>query len=838
MKREYFNTGWVVQDVTGVFNFKPSEGEAVTLPHDAMIGRERSADAPSSTKKGYFPYGACEYVKVFDVPADYQGKRVTFEFEGCYNNTMVYLNGELAGQCPYGYSNFYVKADPYLRYGAENELKVIARVNDDSRWYSGMGLYRNVRVMVADPIHVALDGVKVDTAVVDGETARVDVCIQLENEGMTAETVRVEVLVLDPGGAEVARDSAPVGVFSGEGATLRLPLYVKKPQLWNVETPNLYRCQIKVLGGDKLLDEEDVEFGIRILQLDPIHGLRINGESVKLRGACIHHDNGVIGAATVERAEERRVQILKESGFNAIRSSHHPASKALLTACDRLGMLVMDECFDMWTELKSFYDYSLHFPEWWERDVAAMVDKDYNHPSVILYSIGNEIPDIRNRGGNRWGRRIAEKIHALDPGRFTINSMNGMLVQMDAMLDMMKAAASQGAGDKEAEGAGGELNEMMAGAGNNPMAAFAVSPFLSPALEEPSAAVDVAGYNYMTERYELDHEEHPNRIICGSETFSVDLARNWALVKKHPYLLGDFCWTGWDYLGEAGIGKVAYEEGLEGGLYSAYPWYVAWCGDIDILGNRRPSSYYKEIVFGLREEPYLAVLRPEHYGEKPSLTPWSWSDSIGSWSFSGYEGKPVQVEVYADADEVELFLNGESAGRSRVGGRLAFCADFELPYRPGELKAVAYREGKAISETALRSACGDVCLRVEADRNELRADTTDLAFLPITLTDPEGNLYSDKDCMVTVEVEGAGSLMGLGSAQPCCAESTKGNAHTTFDGRALAVIRPDAVREEELPGVAQEVQAKGNVPEGRERTITVTVRAEGIKEQKVVLTVR
>ncbi len=839
MKRELFNTGWSIQPVTGVFNFTPPDGQEVTLPHDAMIGKERSADVPQNSKSGYFPGGSCEYTKKLFLSEEEREKRLTLELEGCYNNTMVFVNGQLAGQCPYGYSNFYVSLNPYVVYGAENEIKVVARSGEDSRWYSGMGLYRDVRLLVGNPIHVAIDGLRVTTLSLERESfssdqkqvtrAKLSVEVEVENEGISSQTVAVLAEVYAPSGELAASDCVPLGVLGGESSRVTLPFYIEEPQLWNVDTPQLYTCRIrlypkqdrdmataKAIRQEHLLDEEITEFGIRFLELDPFHGLRINGETVKLRGACIHHDNGVIGAATIQRAEERRVSILKEAGFNAIRSAHHPAGKALLSACDRLGMLVMDETFDMWTEQKNPYDYGLHFPVWWEQDVEQMVKKDYNHPSVILYSIGNEIPDPRTLGGNQWGRRIAETIKKLDSSRFTINSINGALLVIEQFQKLMRQTSVNASKPEETEETSLELNSMLSErekkGNSNPMAVLTQGEGMGIALEEPAAAVDVAGYNYMTHRLVQDHEQHPTRILCGSETFSRDLAENWALVEEHPYILGDFCWTGWDYLGEAGIGKVIYPEKPEAvkGVYSSYPWMIANCGDIDILGNRRPISYYKELVWGLRKEPYIAVLRPEHYGKIPTVSPWSWSDSLCSWSFEAYNGKPVQAEVYAAGEEAELFLNGVSIGKKPIGERLPFLAEFELTYAPGTLTAVSYEKGEVIGEFTLHSAEGSVLLSVKPDRTKIKADTTDLAYLDITLEDADGNLYSSQDRMVKVTVEGAGHLQGLGSREPCTEEAFTGTSHTTYDGKALAVIRPDTAG-----------------------TITVTVEAEGIERQVI-----
>ena len=412
----------------------------MTLPHDAIRDLPRSADSPEGSHTGYFPGGFFEYAKTFDVPAEYRDRTVTFEFEGVYRDATVFINGDFAAQRPNGYTNFYVKADPFLRYGAPNTIRVQARAHRDTRWYTGAGIHRDTKLIVGDLVHVALDGVRITTPDVDAERAVVAVATTVENETRATRTVRVTTRIRDAGGAEVASGSAPVTLLPGAAAVARraaLRAGRRRCGAWTRPpcTPRRRRSPTATARSTRSARR----FGIRTLRLDPQHGLRINGEPVLLRGACIHHDNGLLGAAAIARAEERRIEILKAAGFNAIRSAHNPISKATLDACDRLGMLVMDETFDMWTEAKSPFDYSLAFPEWWERDVEAMVAKDFNHPSVILYSIGNEIFETGRPIGSVWGRRLAEKIRSLDDTRFVTNGINHLL----SVADRLRRAAGR-----------------------------------------------------------------------------------------------------------------------------------------------------------------------------------------------------------------------------------------------------------------------------------------------------------------------------------------------------------------------------------------------------------
>jgi beta-galactosidase len=543
---------------------------------------------------------------------------------------------------------------------------------------------------------------------------------------------------------------------------------------WSPDTPAVYTATAALGSGDT----DTVSFGVRTLRLDPHHGLRINGTTVKLRGACVHHDNGILGAVTTSAAEHRRVRLLKEAGFNAIRVSHQPAGRTLLDACDRIGMLVVDEAFDMWTGGKTEFDYHLNFAQWWERDIEAMVAKSVNHPSVIMYSIGNEIPETGSPAGAVWGRRLAEKVRALDPTRYVTNGINNMLA---VMTELAALRAQQ-------EQDGGGINTAMAGNAGDMMNAVAQSDLVTHRTAESYALLDVAGMNYAEARYAMDRELFPNRIILGTETFPTRIDVLWDLVEQHSHVIGDFTWTGWDYLGEVGIGRPQYHEpDAEQGFNGPFPYLVAGTGDLDMTGHRRPVSYYREIIFGLRSRPYLAVRRPEHHGKTFTGTPWAWSDTVASWTWPEFEHKPITVEVYAAADEVELLVNGESAGRRPVQ---ACRTEFEISYEPGELVAVAYASGVETGRDRLRTARGPLTLRAEIDRPDVAATGGDLAYVTLTLTDSTGTVHTAADRTVALEISGDGELAGFGSADPSTEERFDASARSTYQGRALVAVRP------------------------------------------------
>ncbi|WP_156761200.1 glycoside hydrolase family 2 TIM barrel-domain containing protein [Microbacterium karelineae] len=781
---------WVCRTPRGPFSMGDDTSERVVrLPHDALRDAERSADVPAKGAAASYPDGAFSYVRALDAPAEWAGRVVRLEIQGAHRRAQVFVNDEFAGNRADGYARFFVDITAFLQHGERNEIRIEVRSGQDSRWYSGAGLHRPVVLHVDEPIHVVPDGVVVTTARIEGDQAVVDVVTEVANAGLVTRTVHVATEIADPDGAVVEGDDTPVTLAPGAREVVRQRLYIADPRLWSPDGPELHRATVRVGDGAPV----EVAFGIRTVTADPNKGLRINGEPVLLRGACVHHDNGPLGAAAIGRAEERRIELLKEAGFNAIRGAHNPVSPAMLDACDRLGMLVMDEAFDMWTRFKTPYDYAAEFPQWWAADIDAMVAKDRNHPSVIMYSIGNEIIETGTPHGARWARRLAERVRAADPTRLVTNGVNAFLSVIDE-LGEIRAGLEQAGG----------LNEAMSG-DDGPFAAVAVSATATRRIEESSAAVDVLGLNYAEARYGLDSELHPHRIIVGSETFSTQIGTLWPLVKTHPHVIGDFTWTGWDYLGEVGIGSTVYadDESARAALEREHPWLTAWCGDIDITGFRRPASYYREIAFGLRTDPFIAVSRPENSGREIALrSPWAWSDTVASWSWAGHEGTPTAVEVYADADEVELRLDGEVLGRAAVGERMPLVADLRVAYRPGRLTAVAFRGGVEVGETSLTTA-GATRLTAIVDRDQLRDDAADLAFCAIELRDDRGILVTGVDRDVTVSVTGSAELAGMSSARPATEERFDQATWRTFDGRVLAVVRPtgagDAVIEVTSP---------------------------------------
>jgi beta-galactosidase len=787
-----FNTGWEYRERVSPFEegFRESrEWSAVHLPHDALIGEERApANGPAS---GYFPRSAFEYRRQLDAPAEWADRCVYLRFEGVHRGALVYVNDQLAASRPYGYSEFLVRLDPYLRFDDENRIEVQAISGSDSRWYTGAGIYREVALVVGSAVHVPLDGLAVQTASVDPERAVLSVEVELVND--TRNTLEVDVCtqVIDRDGTVVASGSGPATLERMGSSKARHRLLVPQPRLWDLTDPHLYTVQARLLVDGSEVDVAESTFGIRSLELDPERGLRLNGRTVKLRGTCLHHDNGVLGAASIRRAEHRRVEILKSAGFNAIRSAHQPASRALLEACDRLGVLVMDESFDVWTRSKSNDDYARSFGEWWEADLEAMVRKDRNHPSVVMYSIGNEIQDTGTPLGSAIGRAMANRLHELDPTRYTTNCVNALLTVGPSLFAQIGASSGAEASERpDDRGVNTQLTVW-----RDIIPGLLQLPVVAERTAESFAAVDVAGYNYMDSRYDMDRELYPNRVIVGSETFPTEIGRNWPAIVGLPHVIGDFTWIGWDYLGETGVGRTEYADQPEtertGQFMGPFPWIIAGSGDITITGARRAASYFREIVFGQREEPYIAVQRPEHSGVDITYTgPWSWPDVVASWTWPQAHDVTLRVEVYSGSDEVELVLNGRSLGRKASGPTREFLTTFDVPYVPGELEAIAYQSGREVARGSLRSDSGDARFVAECDRPTIAADDGDLAFVKVALVDVDGQPRPGIDRDVSVTIDGPATLAGFGSGDPTPRRSFLESTQRTYDGEALAVIRP------------------------------------------------
>lgn len=806
MMRIDFNRNWLLTQPGGMLEgfSKGKEPAVVNLPHDALLDTQRCADCKNGPDTAWYSGGTYVYTKKLVVKEAWQNRELLLEFEGVCETASVFVNDQFAGKHPYAYSGFQLNITKFLDPAKENEIKVIAKtgMQQTSRWYTGAGIFRPVWLLVSNDVSVVPDGIKAAVVFCDETLARIRVQCAIKQYIQGQKRVRVETAVLSKTGETAAKSMQEATLFDTELCTLSSSMDLIKPDLWDVDHPRLYTVQVTVYDNEIQLEQQTILFGIRSICADTQNGLRINGKTVKLRGACIHHDNGLLGGISLKDAELRRVKRLKAAGFNALRSAHNPASRYLLEACDEVGMLVMDELFDVWNTSKRDHDYSLYFAEWWRADMEAAVHKDFNHPCVVIYSVGNEIPETGTPAGAAQNREMTQYLHSLDPSRLVTNCVNGMFSVMPKMREILAEVENVVEIPED-------INELMTMFDKN-IDTIMRHPIVSKATEETFAGVDICGYNYMDSRYLPDGVQYPNRIIVGSETNPGKIGCNWPLVTSLPYVIGDFCWTGWEYLGEAGVGKNDYD--MTHAMYGPWPWFLAYCGDHDLCGNRRPQSYYREIVFGLCKEPYLCVERPENHGREKCVTNWTWSDVIESWTWHGFEGKKTNVEVYAKAKEVDLYLNGKLVATKTVGEAVPYQAIFEVEYQPGVLTAIAREQNQEIGRMSLTTTGTPAAIKLTPESTTAVADGMSLLYLAIDLTDENGALAC-ADAEVEIQVSGPAILAGFGSSNPATVEGFTETRHTTFDGKALAILRT--------------TQESGR--------IVVTAKAEGLQSARVEL---
>lgn len=765
MKKQNFDRQWTLSlGKTSNSGYEEIGRITVDLPHDYSIGQKRDPASLSGACGGFFPGGVLEYEKVLFVPADWKGKKVMLEFEGVYMNSAVHFNHQLIACHPYGYTTFHCDLTPYLVFDEENILRVT--VNNDalpnSRWYSGTGIYRHVWLMVGESVHIVPWGVYSVTPVVSEASSEIVIRTTAENNESSPVEVMVRSTLLDHSGSEITSDETVFRITGKNTGQSEQTLLVKNAKLWSLDNPYLYTLKSEIVRNVKTIDTVETKIGIRSISFDPKNGFMLNGVSMKLKGGCIHHDCGILGSASYDRAEERKVELHKESGFNALRCAHNPPSPAFLDACDRIGMLVIDEAFDCWREGKNPYDYSLFFEDWWQRDIEAMVCRDRNHPSIIMWSTGNELDERDGRSdGYKYARLVSDHVRKFDNTRAVTNALSELPVAEPLIAKLI------GNVEKITEDYDywGELSEKFA---------------------EP---LDVVGYNYMYPRYESDSIRFQDRIILGTESTALKAFENWEAVEKSGNIIGDFVWTSLDYLGEAGLGHVWYDG--EYSMLGGYPWNQAFCGDMDLCCFKRPQSYYRDCVWGNSRIPYIAVHKPENNGKIPDIAYWGWYDVVSCWTWPGYENQRMFIDVYCASDEVELFINNKSKGRKRSGKANRYITEFEIEYEPGELVAVGYDNGAETSRAILKTASAPVAIRLLPDKTELKAKFGELSFIEVGVTDVEGNVVYNAFNKINFKVTGAGSLLAVGNGDPKSEEMYTGNQRNLYYGKALIAIRSD-----------------------------------------------
>ena len=769
MKPTPLLTGWMCRHLGDT-----APGKPVTLPHDAMLAEPRTALSAGGTNTGWYEGYDYEYRRTLTVPENELADTHILEFEGVYHNAEVWLNGQKAAFRPYGYTNFYVDCAPYLHAG-ENELRVIARNADqpNSRWYSGAGIYRPVQLWTARGAHITLNGVKIRTLSLDPAV------------------VEVRVKTTAPGTVRLTVDDLPAMQQESDGEAV-FTLTLDNARLWTPETPNLYTCRVSFAD-----DEVTETFGVRKVEWGT-DGFLLNGKRYIIQGACIHHDNGLLGAVCDPDAVARKVRLLKENGYNAIRSAHNPCSKALLTECDRQGMLVMDEYIDHWYIHKTEHDYVDYFAEWWQQDLTDMVEKDYNHPCVVLYSTGNEVSETAQKRGIALTKEMTDFLHGLDDSRpvtcgvnifFNFLSSIGFGVYSDekAKKEAERAEKAKQRGEKAArkKAVGSQFFNNLAGLlGDEFMKRGATLHGCDVKTRDAFANMDIAGYNYGIYRYKHDLKKYPQRLILGSETFCNDAYKFRELAKQEPRLVGDFVWAGMDYLGEVMVGSWEYADYAE--TFDGGPgWVSAGSGRIDLTGKPLGEALYTRVALEADNGPYIAVCPVNHTGDRHSPSAWKMTNAMPSWSWTGCEERKANVEVYARAARVELVLNGHTVGSKTLKNDCL--ARFSIPYESGTLEAVSYDAANhEMGRCKLQSAGGTTRLTLDAEEPTVKPGH--LCYIRLRYTDENGITKPLARGNIQVQVRG-GTLVGLGSACPFNKHSYLDSETDTYYGEALAIVR-------------------------------------------------
>ena len=795
-----FDDGWLFfrGDAVGAQEaaFDDTAWRKVDLPHDwsiedlpahpAVNGSEaiwQNCDCPESigpfsmmksegtSATGWVVGGIGWYRKSFPAPSLAQGGRAVLLFDGVYRNSELWVNGKEVGKHPYGYTAFYFDVTDLLNATGNNVLALkVSNTGKNSRWYSGSGIDRHVALVTSGRVSIPVWGVHVQSSEISAGAATVTVHVQMTNHDARGATAKIVCRLVDEQGQVAATVNEEKRLDAKGAGEAVLVAKVSGPKLWSPNAPNRYTAEIEVSCAGAVVDRAATPFGIREVMVDAEHGLRINGESYKLKGACVHHDNGPLGSAAIDRAEERRVELLKANGYNAIRCSHNPPSSVFLDACDRLGMMVIDESFDMWQQEKNPDDYHLDFKDWWKRDIDSMVLRDRNHPSVIMWSIGNEISERSDPDGVAIAKDLSSRVRELDKTR-------PVTMAVPFFFDAKKPRPWS---DTDA-----------------------AYQFL-----------DVCGYNYTKDHYESDHALHPKRVMMGTESFPVEVAENWELVDKHSYVIGDFVWTGIDYIGESGLGAavltpernpMAPPPAAPTGVDAAaalqvtlpknstfakpgFPWFLSYCGDIDLIGNKKAPSYLRDVVWN-RSPLEMAVVRPLPPGRKQQIMLWGFYDELRSWTWPGNEDVPVTVRVYSKGEKVGLTLNGKTIEAAKAEFPAPFVTEFSLPYAAGELKASAMVDGKMV-EQVLRTTGNPSRIVLRADRTRIRASRNDLSYVMVEMQDDAGHAIEDGVAEIHFSVKGEGELAAVGSANPHEMASYHKAHRKTFHGRCLAILRP------------------------------------------------
>lgn len=761
-----FDDGWKFfkGDIKGAEkpSFDDRSWREVDLPHDWSIEElpvqesgktigPFSIESPGARATGYTLGGTAWYRKTFSFNTKEKYSKTIIIFDGVYMNCEVWVNGKHAGTHPYGYTAFDFDISGFLNPdGRENVIAVrVKNEGRNSRWYSGSGIYRHVWLIRKQAINIPQNGAFISTENITPSEASIKLETVVSNSTGVNVTVSLSVRINGPDGSISKFNESQAKIIAPGNDEIFQTVTIQNPELWSVEDPNMYTAQIQVITNGILTDKVVIPFGIRVIHFDAQTGFTLNGKKVLLKGGCLHHDNGFLGSVTIDRAEERRVELMKAYGFNAIRTSHNPPSKQFLDACDRIGILVMDEAFDIWEHAKNPQDYHLYFKEWWQKDLESMIFRDRNHPSVIMWSIGNELNERADSVGYIITKRLAEETRRLDPTR--------------------------------------PVTEAICGFWDHPGQEWSTT---APAF----VLLDIGGYNYLSGQYEPDHELYPERIMVGTESFPGEAYDYWEQVEKNSWVIGDFVWTGMDYLGESRLGNAQLVDtsrrNRNFSRTSSLPtWFNAFCGDIDLCGFKKPQLLYRDVIWN-NSKLEMVVHSPVPEEIREMVSPWGWPDESPSWNWDGNEGKPLNVRVFSSYPSIRLVLNGKIIGEQTACDSCKLIFNFMVPYEPGVLKAVALENGIEVASKELRTTGPPSRIKLTADRTAIQADRNDLSYVKLEITDALGNPIPDATIPVRLFVSGAGEIAGSGNACPFDMESFNNPVCKTYKGQALAILRP------------------------------------------------
>lgn len=749
-RKQLLDQGWrfIQQDVKGAeaTDYNDRGWQSVDLPHDWSAQLAVDKDAPAGNDGGYYPTGIGWYRRtlVLDKVTAAQAVgnhaikgRLWLYFEGVYENSTVYVNGQLAGGHHYGYSSFFCDITSLVRPGKNTiAVRVDNSHQKNCRWYSGSGIYRHVWLIHKPAVSIDNWGIQVTTPDLHTAVVRTTVC------NTTAKAQQITVTTTLSTGERQAKE---VTVPAQGTAVAEQIISVPGAKPWSPATPQLYQAHVALSSGDS----EDVEFGFRTIVYFADRGLLLNGQPILLNGGCVHHDNGILGVASFDRAEWRKAELMKQAGYNAVRTSHNAPSEAFLTACDHLGLLVIDEAFDGWRDEKNKEDYHKWFDTDYKQDIEALVRRDRNHPSIFCWSIGNEVIERKKIEVVTTARRLREEVHRWD----TTRPITSALASWDKQWEIYDPLAAQ---------------------------------------------LDITGDNYMIHKAEDDHQRVPSRVMMQTESYPRDAFRNWRMTRDHSYIVGDFVWTAIDYLGESGIGRYWYEGDVPGEHFQRplYPWHGAYCGDIDLTGVTKPIGHYRNLLWNDTERLYMAVREPDGWQGhgKISTGQWAVHPTWESWQWPGWEGRPIEVEVCSRYPQVRLYLNNQLIGEKTVDESTEYKAVFTLPYQSGTLRAEGLDDGAVKETTTIATPGAAAALRLTADRTAIHADRQDLSYILVEMTDKDGRLLSNDSTAVSFSVTGPCEILAVGNADIKDTTPYTALTHHLWKGRALVVLRSTGKR--------------------------------------------